>query len=59
MSRLIANWKDGYANINAEHIAERDGMIFAYDDKDELVGVFDLGIINYIYVSGGANESKT
>lgn len=59
MPRLVANWKDGYANVNAERIAERDGMVFAYDEKNDLVGVFDLGIINYIYISGGANENKT
>lgn len=59
MARLVANWKDGYANVNAERIAERDGMVFAYDEKNDLVGVFDLGIINYIYISGGANENKT
>ena len=58
MARLVANWKDGYANINADHIAENEGMIYAYNDKDELVGIFDLGIINYIYVIGGTNEKN-
>lgn len=59
MARLVANWKDGYANINVQHIAERDGMVFAYGERNELIGVFDLGIINYIYIIGGANENKT
>ena len=59
MSRLVANWKDGYANIAAEYIVERDGMVYVYDERDALVGIFDLGLVNCIYLIGGANENKT
>ena len=50
MKRLVVRWKDQFANIPAERIEERDGMIYAYDEKG-LVGVFDLGTIDLIYLS--------
>ena len=59
MKRVVASWKDGFANIAADHMVEREGMIYAYNEQGEVVGVFDLGIINYIYITEGKNESKT
>lgn len=50
MKRVVVRWKDQYANIAAERIEEKDGMIFAYNDKG-LGGVFDLGVIDLIYLS--------
>lgn len=58
VAKLAAGWNDGYANISADRIDEREGMVYAYDVTNKLVGIFDLGIINYIYITGGTNEGK-
>jgi hypothetical protein len=50
MKRLIVRWGDQFANIPAERIEEREGIIFAYDDKG-LIGAFCLGIVDIIYLS--------
>lgn len=54
MKRLIVKHKENgglaHGNIPADRIAEKEGFIFAYNG-DELVGVFDLGLIEVAYIS--------
>ena len=52
MKRLVVRWNDQFVNINAARIEERDGMVYAFDNAG-LVGVFDLGAVDMIYLSGG------
>jgi hypothetical protein len=50
MKRLVVKFKDSFVNIPVERIEDREGMIFAYDDKG-LVGAFWLGALDAIYLS--------
>ena len=51
--RLIVYYKpDSHVNIAADRMAEDDGIVRAYRGE-QLVGVFDLGVIDMIYLSGG------
>lgn len=50
--RCVAKWKDGHANIPADGMREENGMVYVTRDG-ELVGVFDLGLVEAIYLSGG------
>lgn len=58
-SRIVVKYKEdgktSYANINAGRLVEREHMLFAYSG-DELIGVFDLGVVDIAYISteGGA-----
>lgn len=54
MRRLIVKYKESnsecFVNIPANNIVERENQIFVYQDE-ALVGVFDLGFINALYIS--------
>ena len=50
--RCVAKWKDGHVNIQADAMREENGMVYVTRDG-ELVGVFDLGWVEAIYLSGG------
>lgn len=52
MKRLIIKSVDGYINIPADRIAEKEdvNMLYAYDGK-ELVGVFEISTILQAYIS--------
>lgn len=50
--RCVAKWKDGHANIQADAMREENGMVYVIR-AGELVGVFDLGLVEAIYLSGG------
>lgn len=43
-----------YINIFADNIFREDSIIFAYHGH-ELVAVVDIGSIEYLYLSGGAD----
>lgn len=48
--RMVAKHKDGFCNLPADSLTERDGMVFVHNG-DKLVGVYDLGVIDMIYLS--------
>ena len=52
MKRCIVGFvgQDGYVNMPADRLKKDDSFIYAYNG-DDLVGVFDLGTINYIYIT--------
>lgn len=50
MKRLVVRWGEEFVNIQATRIEENNGMIFAFAENN-LVGVFDLGAVNMIYLS--------
>ena len=57
MTKLIAKMRDGYCNIAADSMTEREGMIFVYRGE-KLVGVFDLGAVDAIYISGKEGDES-
>ena len=54
MKKLIVKYREGdspnYVNIPAETIVEANGFVCAYIG-DSLVGVFDLGVVDMVYLS--------
>lgn len=58
MSKFIAVSGNNFVNIRAEKMQYENGIIFVWD-KDNLVGVFDIGLLNYAYISQGRNESES
>ena len=55
--RLIVKYhedKPYHANVACDLIEREDGMVFAYNG-DALVGVFDLGIVDMMYLSEERN----
>ena len=52
MSKCVVRFKDDYVNIPADRIEEHNGMVFVFDGE-MLVGVFDLGAVDMVYLSGG------
>ena len=61
MKRCIVGFvgQDGYVNMPADRLKKDESFIYAYSGE-ELVGAFDLGTINYIYLSekNPANEAR-
>lgn len=58
MKKLVVRTKEWYCNIPADYLEENEGMVRAYLNGN-LVGVFDLGVIDVIYLSvkdGGNND---
>ena len=50
MKRLIAYFKGQFVNLPADRIEEREGFIYAYSGN-ELIGTFDMGYIDAVYLS--------
>lgn len=50
MTRCIVKFRDGYANIVADSMEEREGIVYVRH-ASELVGAFDLGALDAIYLS--------
>ena len=59
MKRLIVLFgkESKYINMPADRIEEREGFIYAYCGS-ELIGVFDIGSIDMIYVTPYAKEGN-
>ena len=68
--RLVVKFRDGYTNIEADRLEREDDVVYAYrmvavpvseslfvEDKI-LVGVFDLGTIDYLYLSEKKEDKK-
>ena len=54
--RLIVKFTSGdFVNIEANHIRRDESFIYAYI-FEELVGIFDMGGIEYLYLSEKKNE---
>lgn len=49
-SKCVVRFKDNFVNIPADRLTEAEGMVYVYRGN-ELVGVFDLGFIDSIYIS--------
>ena len=52
MKRCIVRSKEDYVNIAADELREENGMVYV-TKGGALVGVFDLGTVDYVYLSGG------
>lgn len=52
MSKCVVRFNGDYVNIKADRIEEHNGMVFVFDGE-LLVGVFDLGAVDMVYLSGG------
>ena len=52
MKRCIVKLRDGHVNIPADAMREENGMVYV-TRNGELIGVFDLGVVETIYLSGG------
>lgn len=53
MKRCIVGFvgiRDSYVNMPADRLIREDSFVYAYNGED-LVGAFDLGTINYIYLT--------
>lgn len=50
MKKFCARAKDFYVNIAADRMEEADGIVRVYNG-DKLVGVFDLGFIDAMWLS--------
>lgn len=55
--RLIVRGKDWHVNINVTHIQREEALVFAFLG-DDLVGVFDLGIVGALYMSERKREEN-
>lgn len=53
--RAVVKFGSDYVNIKADHLIREDSVIFVYSE-DRLVGMFDIGAISAIYLSGGDKE---
>lgn len=51
MSRAVIKYGEEFVNIEAEMLIERDGYIWVYDARGEIVGVFDVGCIEMAWLS--------
>lgn len=49
-SKCIVHRKDDYVNIPADRLTEAEGMVYVWHGES-LVGIFDLGTIDEIYIS--------
>lgn len=55
--RLIMKCKDTYCNIRVDAIEKQEDVVFAYKcpqgsmTATEFVGVFDLGSVDFLYVT--------
>ena len=50
MKRCVVGFRDNYVNMQADKLRREDTFVYAYNGE-ELVGAFDLGTINYIYIT--------
>lgn len=50
MKKLVANFKNAFVNIPADRLEREDAVIFAYNG-DQLVGMFDIGVLLSIWIS--------
>ena len=50
MKKCVANLQNGYSCITADRLVREDSIIFVYNGND-LVAMFDIGELRYIYVS--------
>jgi len=50
MKHLVVRWRDGHTNLPITRIEHIGDVVYAYQDK-ELVGFFDLGSVDALYVS--------
>ena len=48
--RLIVVWEDGHCNVPCTRVEYDQGYAVAFNG-DTLVGVFDIGFINVLYLS--------
>ena len=60
--RLIMKCKDTLANIKVDKVERMGDVVFAYKiprggmTETEFVGVFDLGSVDFLYVTEEKNE---
>ena len=57
MKRLIVRFRDGHTNLAITHIERVGDVVFAYNGV-ELVGMFDLGACDALYVSEGQQRTR-
>ena len=50
MNVCVIRFRDGYANIKADEMTREDNLIFVHLEG-ELVGVFDLNVVDSMYLS--------
>ena len=53
--KCVVRGKDWHINIPADYLEENEGIVRAYL-QGHLVGVFDLGVVDVLYLSGGSHE---
>lgn len=59
MKRLVVKFIDGdYCNMRVTRIERSDSVVFAYEN-DDFIGMFDLGIVNCLYISEGKERKET
>ena len=64
MMRLVMRSKDAFCNIRVDAIEKNEDVIFAYKKPQggiaatEFVGMFDLGSVDFLYVTDEKNESR-
>ena len=56
--KIVVYYKNGYVNLTGTHIEREENVIFAYNG-DELIGFFDLGVVDMCYVSGKDKVRET
>ena len=62
--RLVMKCKETYCNIKVDSIEKQEDVVFAYRKPPgsmtatEFVGVFDLGSVDFLYVTDERSEQK-
>ena len=56
MKRCVVKYRDGFCNIPATMICREDAIVYVFNGTD-LVGVFDLGYVDAIYLTEKAEKS--
>lgn len=57
MKRCVVKFRDGgFCNIEANLLVREEGIVFVFD-ATSLVGAFDLGYIDAIYLTEKAEKS--
>lgn len=51
-TRCVVIYGDKYVNTPASRMEDHDGIVYVYDNENNLVGAFDIGTIDMIYLSG-------
>lgn len=57
MTRCVVRFREGYANLRADGMEEHEGIMYVKSGS-ALIGAFDLGAIDAIYLTGTEPQAK-